>query len=196
MDKSTRFDLIFFTGAGVSVESGIPTFSEQPGLRDKLSRQFAMECTDAYRETIRAMKAVVDKAEPNAAHKAIAEMNVPVITMNIDGLHKKAGTAEVYEIHGTLPTEKEIVAANFGVLLNKPVLYGDPAPMYATAKQLVHRLKYSNSYFVIVGVSFYTMISEELLKIAKRRKARIVIINENATVNVPKFCEQYKREKI
>ena len=51
----SRYNVIFFTGAGISVDSGIPTFQEQPGIRDKLSRDFANTYPEEYRETIRGM---------------------------------------------------------------------------------------------------------------------------------------------
>lgn len=50
MDKQ---NVIFFTGAGISVDSGIPTFQEQPGIRDRLTRDFANEYPEEYRNTIR-----------------------------------------------------------------------------------------------------------------------------------------------
>lgn len=187
-----RYNLIFFTGAGISAESGVPTFSEQEGLRDKLSRSFALSNPEEYRETIREMKRISDNAQPNAAHKAIADLDVPVITMNIDGLHRKAHTRRLYEIHGRLPEEHELFASNFNTLPNIPVLYGDPAPLYNKAERLVKALDYGNSYFVIVGVSFYTLISDKLLKIAKSRQAEIIIINDSATTKVPEFCKKYK----
>lgn len=194
MGIDLRYNLIFFTGAGISAESGVPTFSEQEGLRDKLTRSFALSHPEEYRETIKQMREISDSAEPNAAHFAIADMNVPVITMNIDGLHRRAGTKSLYEIHGRLPEDHELYASNFNQLTNIPVLYGDPAPMYAKAKRLVEALEYGNSYFVIIGVSFYTLISEQLLKIAKRRKAKIIIINDSAVDKIPRLCEQYKTE--
>ena len=67
---SKRYKVIFFTGAGISVDSGIPTFQEQPGIRDKLSRDFVNEHPEQYRDTIRGMLDAVEPARPNAAHYA------------------------------------------------------------------------------------------------------------------------------
>lgn len=61
--------VIFFTGAGISVDSGIPTFQEQPGIRDKLTRDFANEYPEEYRNTILQMINSCENAEPNAAYK-------------------------------------------------------------------------------------------------------------------------------
>ena len=57
--------ILFFTGAGISAESGIPTFGEQEGLRDKLTRSFALNHKEEYRETIKQMCNAVDKAKSN-----------------------------------------------------------------------------------------------------------------------------------
>lgn len=187
--SGNRHKVIFFTGAGISAESGIPTFAEMDGIRDKLSRDFARNHPVEYIQTIREMKEVCDKAEPNAAHIAIAKAGFPVITMNIDKLHTKAGSEHVVEVHGKLPTEEQLnrglfVAQEYGGI----VLYGDSAPEYQTAGSLIDKLKYKDSYFVIVGTSFYTTISSQALKWAQKRGAKIILINHNATTEVPEVC--------
>lgn len=184
--------LIFFTGAGISLESGIPTFAEQDGLRNKLTRDYALTQTTDYVNTIKTMRDLCQKAEPNAAHKAIASLNVPVITMNIDGLHEKAGSKNVNAIHGRFPTDEEISQDNFKFMLNVPVLYGDPAPRYEEARRLVNSLKYKDSVFVIIGTSFYTTISMDLKERAVKRGAKIILINEDATTKVPELVERLK----
>ncbi len=187
-----RHKAIFFTGAGISVDSGIPTFQEQPGIRDKLHRSFANEHPEEYRETIRQMLESCDRAEPNAAHVAIAELNVPVITMNVDGLHEKAGSKNVIPVHGKLPTWAQLAEKNFPSEYDGIVLYGDMAPKYEEAMQMVDNLAYEKSYFIIVGTSFYTGISQTLHHIARQRHAQIVIINEDATHRVPAICKNIK----
>lgn len=184
--------VIFFTGAGISVDSGIPTFQNQPGIRDKLSRDFANEHPEEYRETIRQMLDSCENAKPNLAHLAIAEAGFPVITMNVDKLHTKAGSKNVIEVHGVLPTREELEEELFPITYNGIVLYGDLAPKYRTAIDLVDTLEYNNSYFIVVGTSFYTGISELLLKIARQRRAKIDIINDNANTRVPIICENLK----
>lgn len=189
-----RHKIIFFTGAGISAESGIPTFSEQPGIRDKLERGFANEHPEEYRDTIRTMLDICENAEPNAAHIAIAELGCPVITMNVDGLHTKAGSENVIEVHGVLPTREELEDEYFPEEYRGIVLYGDPAPRYSDAERLVRSLDYDDSVFVIVGTSFYTAISERLRRIAQSRCARIVTINDNAATKVPRLCHQLKED--
>ena len=134
-----------------------------------------------------------EKAEPNAAHFAIAELGFPVITMNVDKLHHKAGSKDVIEVHGILPTREQLEEENFPMEYDGIVLYGDLAPKYEDAIRLVKRLEYNNSYFVIVGTSFYTGISEKLYRLAKQRHAKIIIINDNATTRVPEICNMLKR---
>ena len=189
-----RQKIIFFTGAGISVESGIPTFQEQPGIRDKLERNFANEHPEEYRETIRGMMNACENAKPNAAHFAIAELGCPVITMNVDKLHTKAGSRNVIEVHGVLPTREELEDEYFPAEYRGIVLYGDMAPKYYDAECLVRSLAYNDSVFVIVGTSFYTGISERLRRIAERRRARIIIINDNASTKVPELCRQLREE--
>lgn len=182
-------NVIFFTGAGISVDSGIPTFQEQPGIRDRLTRDFANEHPEEYRNTIRKMLDSCENASPNAAHIAIAEAGFPVITMNVDRLHTKAGSKNVIEVHGVLPTREELEEELFPLTYDGIVLYGDLAPKYDDAIKLVRALEYDNSYFVIVGTSFYTDISEQLYRIAKQRHAKIEVINDNASQRVPIICK-------
>ena len=185
--------VVFFTGAGISVDSGIPTFQEQEGIRDKLTRPFCLDHYNEYIENIKSMKRTMDKAQPNAAHYAIAEMNCPVITMNIDGLHEKAGTKNVIAIHGRMPTWEELENEDLRYKTGIPVLYGDSAPLYSDAYDIMLDLDLHQSYVVIVGTSFYTGISEELYQIAERYATRVWIINSNASVRVPEVCEEIKR---
>lgn len=184
-----RQNIIFFTGAGISVDSGIPTFQEQPRIRDKLTRDFANEHPEEYRDTIRQMLNSCERAKPNVAHIAIAEGGFPVITMNVDRLHTKAGSKNVIEVHGVLPTRKELEEELFPLTYDGIVLYGDLAPKYDDAIKMVKQLEYDNSYFIIVGTSFYTGISEQLYRIAKQRRAKIEIINDDASQRVPAICK-------
>ena len=185
--------VVFFIGTGISVDSGIPTFQEQEGIRDKLTRDFCTDNYEEYIENIKSMKRTMDKAQPNAAHYAIAEMNCPVITMNIDGLHEKAGTKNVLAIHGRMPTWEEIENEDLRYKTGIPVLYGDAAPLYSDAYDILLDLDLHQSYVVIVGTSFYTGISEELYQLAERYATKVWIINNNASIEVPKVCEEIKR---
>lgn len=76
-----KLNILFFTGAGISVESGIPTFQEQPGIRAKLPRSFADSNPEEYRQTIREMMEVCRQEQPNGAER------VPVICNNLKHIY-------------------------------------------------------------------------------------------------------------
>lgn len=167
--------IIAFTGAGISKASGIPTFDEQGDLRTKLDRCFATYHRKEFNKIMQQLVDTCKAAEPNDAHKALAEYNIPVITMNIDGLHNRAGSQYVIEVHGNV--EK-----------NNVVLYGDPAPKYTEALDIIDRLS-KEDILLIVGTSFYTSISSQIKYIAERNFAKVVIINDDAEHQVRDFLE-------
>jgi NAD-dependent deacetylase len=100
-----------FTGAGVSVESGIPPFRGEKGLWSKYNpvfldiEYFQRKCEDSWKLIKETFYDFFGQAKPNAAHFALAEMGKmgllhSIITQNIDNLHQNAGSKEVYEFHG------------------------------------------------------------------------------------------------
>ena len=178
--------IIAFTGAGISKQSSIPTFMEKPLIREKLFRSFANTHHEEYNEVIRQLKDNMNGAKPNDAHIALAEYNIPIITMNIDGLHRMAGSNAI-ELHGSLPEDDEMDMAYS--LYNKPVLYGDPAPMYQKGYELVYTLQ-PGDVFLVVGCSFHTGISVDLREVAKCNGAKIIEIQEDAAHNVRKLLEK------
>lgn len=121
IDSSEK--IVFFGGAGVSTESGIPDFRSVDGLYNQkykyppetmLSHSFYVghkeEFFEFYRDKL-LLKVVgtdeVEKAMPNAAHKFLAKLEeagklTAVVTQNIDGLHQAAGSKRVYELHGSV----------------------------------------------------------------------------------------------
>lgn len=177
--------ILAFTGAGISKQSNIPTFMETPDVREKLFRSFAQSHHTAYNAVIRQLKENMNGAKPNDAHIALAEYGIPIITMNIDGLHRAAGSDAV-ELHGCLPEDDEMDAA--WSLQGKPVLYGDPAPNYEKAYEMVFALE-PGDVFLVVGCSFHTAIACDLRDIAKARGARVVEIQSDAAHNVRKTLE-------
>jgi len=186
--------IIFFTGSGISKESGIPTFQEMAGVQ-KLRRCYAARHPKEFRQTILDFKDMIKDSQPNAAHKAIAELGCPVITMNVDGLHQKAGSKEVVAIHGDLPTEKELRSFIYPYISRgKPTLYEDFAPRYYKAIHMVRSLT-EGDYFIMVGTSFYTGISNKLKQMAEARKVTVILVNDNACQYIPGICRQLK-EKI
>ena len=108
-------NIVFSGGAGVSTESGIPDFRSVDGLYHQkfryppetmLSHTFYETHTEEFYDFYRAKMLALD-AQPNAAHRKLAEWErqgklKAVITQNIDGLHQKAGSKNVYELHGSV----------------------------------------------------------------------------------------------
>lgn len=177
--------IIAFTGAGISKDSGISTFMDRPDIREKLFRSFAVSNPKEYRETIVELCEMVKLAEPNDAHYALADYDIPVITMNIDGLHEKAGSQPIL-LHGGLPNESEYGFAD--ELFNKPVLYGDPAPNYHKAMRRVMELG-EGDVLLVIGASRFTGIAVDLREIAYSNGAQIVEIQKDASTEVRKTLE-------
>lgn len=112
VDKSGN--IVFFGGAGVSTESGIPDFRSVDGLYNQkydyppetiLSHTFFMNNTEEFFKFYRD-KLMVKNVQPNAAHTALAQLEKKgklkaVVTQNIDGLHQMAGSKNVLELHGS-----------------------------------------------------------------------------------------------
>ena len=113
IDNSKR--IVFFGGAGVSTESGIPDFRSVDGLYNQkydyppeqiLSHTFFMYNTEEFYRFYRDKMLCLDK-KPNKAHLKLAELEksgklTAVVTQNIDGLHQAAGSKKVYELHGSV----------------------------------------------------------------------------------------------
>ncbi len=113
IDQSNN--IVFFGGAGVSTESGIPDFRSVDGLYNQkydyppetiLSHTFFWRKTEEFYRFYRD-KMIIDNVKPNAAHLKLAEWEAQgklkaVITQNIDGLHQLAGSKEVMELHGSV----------------------------------------------------------------------------------------------
>ena len=107
-------NIVFFGGAGVSTESGIPDFRSVDGLYHQkydyppetiLSHTFFEQHTEEFYKFYRD-KLIVKNAKPNAAHLRLARLEAQgklkaVITQNIDGLHQAAGSKNVFELHGS-----------------------------------------------------------------------------------------------
>ena len=113
IDDSHR--IVFFGGAGVSTESGIPDFRSVDGLYNQkydyppetiLSHTFFVKKTEEFYRFYRDKMLCLDK-KPNKAHYKLAELEKAgklsaVVTQNIDGLHQAAGSRNVYELHGSI----------------------------------------------------------------------------------------------
>jgi NAD-dependent deacetylase len=207
---------VALTGAGISAESGIPTFRSKGGLWEKFDptvyasievfRQDPSKYWSIRGEFIRNY----DGYQPNAGHLALAEMERAglvrhVITQNIDGLHRKAGSQNVTEIHGSL---REIFCVSCGreyrapripegmpprcecggVLKPNTVLFGEPLP--AQALETAWREAGGSGVMLVIGTSAVVQPAASLPYIAKEHDAAVVEVNiERGFSNADYFLE-------
>lgn len=195
---------VAFTGAGVSVESGIPPFTGAGGLWNRYDPKF-IEIDFFYSNPKRSweeMKKIfftcMDEARPNKAHEVIAKLEARggfagVITQNIDGLHQKAGSVNVQEFHGTIHRMHCISCGRKyhtqdvdltslppkcfcgGVLKPDFVFYGEGIP--PSAYQNSVELASQADVVLVVGTAGQVMPACSLPLLAKQNGAKIVEVN-------------------
>jgi NAD-dependent deacetylase len=200
--------LVVFTGAGVSKESGIPTFREpETGL---WARYDPMELAtpEAYLRDpafvwgwYEHRFGVAAKAEPNPGHLAIAELErllpeVAVVTQNIDGLHQRAGSLDVVELHGTMHSFKCVHGRHSGYrwedvagqqdkpprcpecgdhLRPEVVWFGEALPQEAIDR--AQRLSAGCDVMLVVGTSGVVFPAAAMPLIAKEAGAVVIDVN-------------------
>ncbi len=149
------------------------------------------------------MHDVITQAIPNSAHKALAKHSIPIITMNIDGLHSKAGSKEVFEVHGNLDfvyckncqrkypfeiVKEDILCKDCNTCLEtNVVLYGDAIKHLEQSIKLVE----SATDILVVGTSFYTSTVNMLVAHGHALGKKIQVINEDAETEVPRLLEYW-----
>jgi NAD-dependent deacetylase len=202
---------IAFTGAGVSVESGIPHFRGEGGLWTKFD-PYKVAHIDTFRKdpsqywTYSLNHRRAD-AEPNPAHHALVELERlghlrAVITQNTDGLHQKAGSGEVIELHGSshevvcldcnarLPREQadrmnrehcppRCPACGGQLLKPTVVLFGEALPMAALRE--AQALAMAADVVLIVGSSLQVYPAAGVPRLAREHGAELCIVNAEAT---------------
>ena len=191
------------TGAGISAESGIATFRSKGGLWEKYD-PMVYASIEAFREdpakywTIRGeFIRNYDTYQPNKAHLALAELEKMgivqhVITQNIDGLHKKAGSNNVTEIHGSLRETyclkcgQEFLAPHVpegmppycdcgGVLKPNTVLFGEQLPQ--ATLETAHNQSAACKLMLVIGTSAVVQPAASLPVLARQKGAKIVEVN-------------------
>lgn len=194
---------VVLTGAGISAESGIPTFRSKGGLWEKYdptvyaSIEVFRKDPSKYWQIRGDFIRDYDSYEPNAAHRALVELENfgivrQVITQNIDGLHRKAGSRRVVEIHGSL---REIICQQCnrtylapdipggnppycgcgGVLKPNTVLFGEQLP--PEALEMAIRESSTCRVMLVIGTSAVVYPAAHLPVVAKQHGAKIVEIN-------------------
>lgn len=226
--------VVFVTGAGISQESGIPTFRGKDGLwRNHDSMKLAT--IDAFYdnpelvwEWYNERRKNIFAAQPNLAHKAIAELEkyvkVVVLTQNIDGLHQKAGSSEVLELHGSIIKIKcsvcnfneEIISeisetlplCKCGNVLRPDVVwFGESLPQDVWQKAMIYASQCD--LMIIVGTSLVVSPANTLPIYAKQNNALLIEINPDntemssemtlvirniGTVSLPEFVSLFKNK--
>lgn len=147
---------VALTGAGISAPSGVPTFTSRwkgRPVRDFLGRSYFEHDPVGFFELYCSMEAWCH-AEPNAAHKALAAHGVPVITQNIDGLHQRAGSADVVELHGNL---RRLLCHRCGKIIPAEAFCAALRPLYAAGDtaQIEKRLRCGCGGWIDVDVVLY-----------------------------------------
>lgn len=179
-------NLIVLTGAGISAESGLKTFRDSDGLWEG----YRVEEVATHDAFVQNPKLVLDfynmrrsqvlKAVPNDAHRGLAELeklfNVVIITQNVDDLHERAGSSNVFHLHGeilkmrsaenpelTYPINGDISVGDLaedGAQLRPDIVwFGEPVPMMSLAIELTKLA----DYFVVIGTSLVVYPAASLL---------------------------------
>lgn len=198
------------TGAGISAESGIPTFRGPEGLWNSY-RAEDLATPEAFSRDPELVwrwydwrRGIVAQARPNAAHLGLAELErrqrVTVITQNVDGLHRTAGSRELIEVHGNIwkvrCTSCAVIAANTEVPLAvvpprcgrcgamvRPhiVWFGEALDPYDFQRSV--EMSRSADVFLVIGTSGLVQPAASLAGVAKTGGATVVEINPDATPN-------------
>lgn len=183
--------IVVFTGAGVSADSGISTFRDSDGLwanyriEDVCTPEALVRNRAQVIEFYNIRRRELFSVEPNAAHRAIAELeqyfDVEVVTQNVDNLHERAGSTRVTHLHGELmklrsernpelivPIEgweqKMDARAEDGALLRPHIVFfGESVPMFDAAT----RIATSADVMIVVGTSLAVYPAASLVRYAR-----------------------------
>ena len=199
--------IVFFTGAGMSAESGVPTYRGRGGVwREYDYEEYA--CQSAFElnpervwEFHNYRRELIARCAPNAGHVAIARLQaqrpeVSVVTQNIDGLHQQAGGERVHELHGSIwklrcdhcryrGESRETPLSDLRCpgcgLFKRPdiVWFGDM--LFTHVLQAVERALSSCQVLVSIGTSAVVYPAADMPHIAKRAGATLIEINPEET---------------
>ncbi len=198
--------IVFVTGAGISQESGIPTFRGKDGLWRKYDAM-QLATIDAFYanpklvwEWYEERRKNIFAAKPNPGHVAIADLgnykDVHVLTQNIDGLHQRAGSKSVYELHGSITTIKctscsfkEKITGDFSQLpptckcgnILRPdiVWFGEPLPQDVWNEAMTRAS--SCDVMIVAGTSLVVSPANLLPAYARQNGALLIEVNPEET---------------
>lgn len=209
---------VALSGAGISAESGIPTFRSKGGLWEKFD-PVVYASAEVFRQDPSKYWLIrgefirnYDSYRPNPGHHALAELEEMgilrhVITQNIDGLHKKAGSSRVAEIHGSLREiyclrcGKEYLAPDVpegdppycdcgGVLKPNTVLFGEQLPREEL--ETAYRESSTCKSMLVIGTSAVVQPAASLPSLAKQNGAVIIEVNPEKSFPAADYLIQEK----
>ena len=199
--------VLFITGAGISADSGLPTYRGVGGLYNGEATEDGLDIEDALSGHCLAARPDITwkylaqiehnchGVKPNAAHHAIAALEkthqVVVLTQNIDGLHRQAGSTNLIEIHGTLASRRCMrcgkpadvadrqvpphCAYCGGVVRPDVVLFGEQLPVDAIERLYAELDTGFDMIFVIGTTAVFPYIAEPVLSAVRRRVPTVEI---------------------
>lgn len=204
--------VVFVTGAGISQESGIPTFRGKDGLWRNYDAM-KLATIDAFYENPKLVwewynerRQNIFNSEPNLGHKAIAELEnflqVTVLTQNIDGLHQQAGSSNVLELHGSIVKIKctscdfkDEIFTQFsklpplckcGSILRPDVVwFGEGLPQDVWKEAIIQAS--SCDVMIIAGTSLVVSPANTLPIYARQNNATLIEINPEKTIMTPEM---------
>lgn len=221
IDLRRYHHIVVLTGAGVSAASGLPTYRgpgglwTKDGIADLATRDAWQERPDAVWSLFAGLRTQVRGADPNNAHLALARMqelapgDFTLITQNVDGLHQRAGSKEVIELHGnihrTVCSNSECELAPFddaSAVEQAPrcslcserlrpdiVLFGEPLPVLAD--HLATRALRNCDLFIAVGTSGTVSPASRFVRSAEYAGAHTVLVNLEAMESGNAFKEEF-----
>jgi NAD-dependent deacetylase len=209
---------VALTGAGISVESGIPSFRGAYGLWTRFDpmeyahiQAFLTNPAKVWK-LLRELEDIISKARPNPAHYALAELEKmgrlrAIITQNVDNLHQEAGSRHVIEFHGNA---RRFVCLRCGRAFDPETLNFDQLPLYCSCEGLIKpdiiffgeeipvaankaafELAKACDLMLVIGTSAAVMPANHLPYTAKNHGARIVEINPETTELTRRLTDYY-----
>jgi NAD-dependent deacetylase len=206
--KSSR-NAAALTGAGISIESGIPPFRGKGGLWERFDPMeiahidaFLADPARVWRVLVKELKDIVDRARPNDGHKGLARLEAmgilkTVITQNIDGLHQMAGNTDVIEFHGSFAwqrctqCDRRVKTSQVddavlpprcpcgGILRPDAVFFGEMIPPVALVRS--QEIAARCDVMLVIGTSAIVQPAASMPVIAKQSGAVVIEINPEPT---------------
>ena len=208
-DLAKAENVVALTGAGISVESGIPPFRGKGGLWEKIDPMeyatidaFLRDPAKVWKVLLKGMNDVVKKAQPNDAHKSLARLEElgilkTIITQNIDGLHQLAGNTDVIEFHGNFAWQKCMQCGSRcetgridtsqipphcdcgGIFRPEVIFFGELIPPQHLSRSQL--VASQCDIMLVIGTSAVVQPSSLMPAISKESGAKVIEINPDTT---------------